>query len=66
MDPTEEQQELMRIWVSALRLSEKRPRQAALLLSGLGARAFIGTEAGDPKELVDLIYRIQRDCEVDR
>jgi intein/homing endonuclease len=66
MDPIEEQQELMRIWVSALRLSRKNPRQAALLLCGLGARAFIGTERGDPKEIVDLTYRIQRDCEVDR
>jgi hypothetical protein len=66
MDEAEEQQELMRIWVSALRLSAKNSRRSTLLLVGLGARGFIQTEQGDPKELVDLIYRIQRDCEVDR
>ncbi len=65
MDPIEEQRELMSIWVSALRLSRRNPRLAAWLLCGVGSRALIATETVDPKEIVDLVYQIARDAEVE-
>ena len=65
MDEIEEQRELMSMWTSALRLSKGRPRLAAWQMFGAGCQALLGTEQVDPRELVDLVYLISRDNEVE-